>query len=195
MPRAEPLSVWAAAAASGGCASTMRSSMMVVCRRNSSRTSRSSRRSPSVMRSRWLLIDDAPACGRRLPRPSSSPTLSWRSPVGPIACSVRYACSRHGEQQHKSLAKRGSRAAFFRTESKQTLTRSAAPQPATGRRRTAAFGPIPAALLAQNGGSHSGGTNLMTRVNKPLTMIKRTLPTRFSSICQTDRMGYGRVAT
>jgi hypothetical protein len=31
-------------------------------------------------------------------------------------------------------------------------------------------------------------------VNNPLTLIKGTLPTRFSSICQTIRMGFGSAA-
>jgi hypothetical protein len=31
-------------------------------------------------------------------------------------------------------------------------------------------------------------------VNKPLTMIKGTLPTWFSLICQDDRMGFGGAA-
>src|SRR5580704_2216814 len=53
IPRAEPVSVWAAAAASAGSAPAMRSSMITVWRTKISRTSRSSRRSPSVMRLRW----------------------------------------------------------------------------------------------------------------------------------------------
>src|ERR1700722_10851447 len=53
IPRAEPVSVWAAAAASAGSAPAMRSSMITVWRTKISRTSRSSRRSPSVMRPRW----------------------------------------------------------------------------------------------------------------------------------------------
>jgi hypothetical protein len=31
-------------------------------------------------------------------------------------------------------------------------------------------------------------------VNKPLTMIKGTLPTQFSTICQDDRIGFGGAA-
>src|SRR5580692_737176 len=52
IPRAEPVSVWAAAAARAGLAPAMRSSMITVWRTKISRTSRSSRRSPKVMRPR-----------------------------------------------------------------------------------------------------------------------------------------------
>ena len=34
-------------------------------------------------------------------------------------------------------------------------------------------------------------TSTAAKVKKPLTMIKGALPTPFSSICQSDRMGYG----
>ena len=58
MPRAEPLSVWAAAAATAGSAPAIRSSMSTVWRAKISKTSRSRLRSPERHAAEMIFVDD-----------------------------------------------------------------------------------------------------------------------------------------
>jgi hypothetical protein len=61
------------------------------------------------------------------------------------------------------------------------------------RRKITGRGPRLAVFLAAQWRVHPGSEASVRKVKNPLTMIKGSLASRFSSIRQTDRMGYGSV--
>ncbi len=167
----------------------IRSSMMVVCRTKSSRTSRSSRRSPSVMRPRW---SSSMTVGLRS-RPAAVDKRDCGHDVLPVDRCVGSVRTQARDDKRAQL--RLQPGEFERVLFTPTVSKVLPPDCRAGRPPRQPiwrlYLPHSSRIVGHTMAVHRGSTIGAARVNKPLTMIKGTLPTRFSSICQTDRMGYG----